>query len=129
MTTYSDLLKDPRWQKKRLEILNRDDFMCCFCANCKETLHVHHCYYNKGKKPWEYEDSSLVTLCASCHAEESDYFYRDKNLLTDALSVYGFTSDVFHELACCVHDYRQTKGKYSAPLDRLVEILKKGAGA
>jgi len=26
--TYSEKLKDPRWQKKRLEILSRDNFTC-----------------------------------------------------------------------------------------------------
>lgn len=32
-------------------------------------LHVHHTYYQKGKLPWEYPDSSLQCLCASCHEE------------------------------------------------------------
>ncbi|HCY39778.1 MAG TPA: hypothetical protein DHV48_00200 [Prolixibacteraceae bacterium] len=32
-------------------------------------LHVHHTYYQRGKKPWEYPDSSLETYCQSCHFE------------------------------------------------------------
>lgn len=30
-------------------------------------LHIHHKYYIKGKKPWEYDNEALVTLCADCH--------------------------------------------------------------
>jgi hypothetical protein len=30
-------------------------------------LHVHHRYYLRGKKPWEYDDDALTTLCEDCH--------------------------------------------------------------
>lgn len=30
-------------------------------------LHVHHKHYIKGKEPWDYDDSALITLCADCH--------------------------------------------------------------
>lgn len=30
-------------------------------------LNVHHNYYVLGKKPWEYNDNALVTLCSQCH--------------------------------------------------------------
>lgn len=33
-----------------------------------KTLNVHHKYYIKGHKAWEYEDDALVTLCAECHS-------------------------------------------------------------
>jgi len=66
-TWYSLLLKDPRWQKKRLDILSRDDWACRECGNREKTLNVHHCYYIYGKKPWEYSDDSLITLCEPCH--------------------------------------------------------------
>ena len=68
--TYSELLKDPRWQKKRLEILNRDNFTCQICGHNDRTLHVHHIHYKKGKKPCEYDEESLITLCDDCHEEE-----------------------------------------------------------
>lgn len=32
-------------------------------------LHVHHKYYQLGKKPWEYPSNSLTTLCWICHEE------------------------------------------------------------
>ncbi len=65
--SYSQQLKDPRWQKKRLEIMSRDNFRCVQCENSKNTLHVHHKKYEHGKKPWEYDDSELITLCDTCH--------------------------------------------------------------
>lgn len=63
--TYSDKLKDPRWQKKRLKILERDDWMCCKCGEDTKPLHVHHTAY-KGN-PWEADDNQLQTLCEDCH--------------------------------------------------------------
>ena len=65
--SYSDKLKDPRWQKRRAEICQRDEWKCKLCGDNYETLHVHHKRYIKGNEPWEYEDDDLVTLCESCH--------------------------------------------------------------
>lgn len=64
---YSDLLRDPRWQRKRLEVMQRDDFMCRECGDDSTTLNVHHGYYVRGRMPWEYELESLRTLCEPCH--------------------------------------------------------------
>lgn len=70
--TYSEKLLDPRWQKKRLLILSRDNFQCQQCGDDKNTLHVHHKYYLPGLEPWSYEDHVLVTLCKGCHQDETD---------------------------------------------------------
>lgn len=35
-------------------------------------LNVHHTYYIKGCKPWEYENDSLVTLCEDCHKKRHE---------------------------------------------------------
>ena len=65
--TYTDQLKDPRWQRKRLEVMQRADFSCEDCYSTDETLHIHHTYYEKGLLPWEYPDQSLRCLCEECH--------------------------------------------------------------
>lgn len=65
--SYETLLKDPRWQRKRLEILSRDGFECKICFDTEKTLHVHHINYNRGCKPWEYDDCDLTSLCEDCH--------------------------------------------------------------
>lgn len=67
MATYAEKLKDPRWQKKRLEILNRDQFTCKYCEETTKTLHVHHLDYNPNFNPWDIDISSLITLCEDCH--------------------------------------------------------------
>lgn len=67
--TYSELLKDPRWQKTRLRVLEGSGFKCESCEEDKKTLHVHHTYYEKGRCPWEYPIDSLECLCETCHSE------------------------------------------------------------
>ena len=67
--SYSELLRSPFWQKKRLEIMQRDSFQCVCCGETEETLNVHHTKYVYGKKPWEYPESELMTLCHNCHSE------------------------------------------------------------
>lgn len=67
MNTYKTELKNPKWQRKRLRIFERDKWQCQSCGDCDSELHAHHTYYAKGKKPWEYPDSDIVTLCFSCH--------------------------------------------------------------
>jgi len=69
--TYLEKLKDPRWQKRRLEIFNRDEFRCINCGDDEKTLNVDHKIYRKGFDPWEYPDEDLQTLCEDCHKKIS----------------------------------------------------------
>jgi len=64
---YQEQRLDPRWQKKRLEIMQRDGFACLHCGDEQTTLNVHHSYYIKSRMPWEYPNFSLLTLCKNCH--------------------------------------------------------------
>lgn len=66
---YSDDLRDARWQKRRLEIMHRDNFLCRLCPVPSEGdfLNVHHKVYHPGRRAWEYEDDELITLCEDCH--------------------------------------------------------------
>ena len=65
---YAQKLKDPRWQRKRLEALNAASFCCSICGDSESTLHVHHRTYLKGREPWEYDIGQLQVVCESCHA-------------------------------------------------------------
>lgn len=65
--SYSEKLRDPRWQKLRLKILERDEWACALCEGCDVTLHVHHKLYRAGADPWDYPENELVTLCHDCH--------------------------------------------------------------
>lgn len=70
VSTYATKLKDPRWQKKRLEILERDNWTCRYCGDTESTLHVHHIFYLKNKEIWDYPNHYYLTLCGSCHGKE-----------------------------------------------------------
>lgn len=63
---YAEKLKDPRWQKVRLKILEQDNWTCLLCTEKTKTLHVHHEEYGKCD-PWEVPTEKLGTLCEDCH--------------------------------------------------------------
>lgn len=67
---YRESLRDPRWQKLRLQILERDGWRCLRCGTGEKTLNVHHKHYQAGLEPWEYPAASLETICEDCHAAE-----------------------------------------------------------
>jgi hypothetical protein len=62
---YSEKLKSPKWQKKRLEILKRDNWECKYCKDNERQLHVHHLKYTK--EPWDAKSEDLITTCIDCH--------------------------------------------------------------
>lgn len=119
MSKYSELLRDPRWQKKRLEILQRDDWHCQRCGAKDQTLHVHHCYYGKGKKPWEYENTSLLTLCLDCHEDESVNFSNaDLSPFIQDLASFGLTQSDIEGLSMSIW-----QGKFIPPRRDLINLL------
>ncbi len=66
--TYIEQLKDPRWQKMRLKVLEYAGFRCQVCGDNKSTLHVHHSRYLKGKMAWQHPIGSLISVCEKHHA-------------------------------------------------------------
>lgn len=70
--TYAQQLLDPRWQKKRLMVLNRADFACENCGDKTKTLEIHHLIYRSGAMAWEYDEDELQCLCSDCHHLEYD---------------------------------------------------------
>jgi hypothetical protein len=66
VTTYAEKLKDPRWQRLRLEIMQRDKFECRLCGDAETTLNIHHLSYFKN--PWDCPPEQLITLCEDCHS-------------------------------------------------------------
>lgn len=63
---YEKKLRDPRWQKKRLEVFEAADWKCADCGDTKEELHAHHTGYD-GREPWDYPLVNLLCLCDTCH--------------------------------------------------------------
>lgn len=69
--TYRDKLRDPRWQRKRLQIFERDGWACCICHRKDQNLQVHHLVYSK-RDPWDYPSHVYQTLCDHCHDERQE---------------------------------------------------------
>ena len=97
-TEYSQKLKDPRWQKKRLEILERDEWTCQICQDSSTMLVVHHRKYLPDAEPWDYPDNLLVTLCEDCHDLERKLRPEYEKLILDCLQSAFFADDL-RELA------------------------------
>ena len=101
--TYQEKLKDPRWQKKRLEVLERDNWCCKNCGDYESTLHVHHKVYEKNKAPWDYENVMLESLCEDCHKKEHSTAYPANQRLIQSIRRNFSTDDIiaislgFHE--------------------------------
>ncbi len=64
---YLDMLRDPLWLAKSHKIKERDDWTCRRDGEQTLPLQVHHLGYLPRRKPWEYPDDHLVTLCCGCH--------------------------------------------------------------
>lgn len=64
--SYSEKLRDPRWQKLRLEIFERDNWKCCYCNDSATTLNVHHLKYTQHL-PHDEPKENLQTVCEDCH--------------------------------------------------------------
>ena len=69
---YKEQIKSPKWQKKRLEVLELRGFKCEECKCEDKQLHVHHRFYIKGRKYWEYDNDVLQVLCEDCHQKEHE---------------------------------------------------------
>lgn len=101
--TYAELLKDPRWQKKRLEVMQRDNFTCQHCGAQDKELQVHHLIYHKDYKPWEYQSDELITLCSKCHENETEYnsiLYSDFCDLKDIAGRNGLSKQILDAVFC-----------------------------
>lgn len=89
--SYSEKLLDPRWQKMRLRVFERDNFTCINCGSKDKTLHAHHPQYHPfAEGPWDYDVGDIVTLCEECHADEHTGLESSKANLVLALVNMGY---------------------------------------
>jgi hypothetical protein len=95
---YAEKLKDPRWQKLRLEIFTRDEWMCRNCQDNENTLTVHHLTYSPGKDPWDYPLENFLTLCKSCHENEFEARPDYEKMLLQAIREKGFMADDLYRI-------------------------------
>lgn len=102
-SAYSAKLRDPRWQKKRLSILERDDFACQSCFDTESTLHVHHQYYTGGD-PWDIPNEALITLCEECHEDEGQIGAEERQTFVRVFQHHGWLAGEFNAVLVDVHE-------------------------
>lgn len=102
--SYYELLRDPRWQRKRLEIMGRDKFTCTDCGENDKQLHVHHLHYIRGREPWNYPDNLLITLCEECHKEYEKHSRNIGDTLIEELAIAGMTAEDISDIIVSVHN-------------------------
>lgn len=136
--TYWAKLKDPRWQKKRLEILSIHNFACQECGSPDDTLHVHHPFYEKNKEPWDYDASALMCVCENCHNDmhyQEDIFNgyanqvksggNGRNLMFYAGLLAGFSHDGPIDIEVIDYDFADGIGiAFNKTQDEVIESLK-----
>lgn len=90
MNDYAELLESPEWKARRAEILERDGHRCTHCNASRKVLQVHHRNgYVWGRKPWDYADEDLQTLCIDCHQMLKGQVHGNVQLLENG----GFSYD------------------------------------
>jgi hypothetical protein len=123
-SAYADKLRDPRWQKLRLEVMERDQWMCNICINSTSTLHVHHRYYLPDKEPWEYPLDALATLCERCHELEAHARRRaEEQRLLHALKVAGFYIDDVARMADAFSHVHNANGTQAEAMSMAIAWL------
>lgn len=103
-TKYLASFKRPEWQKRRLEIMERDSWACKLCGDTQVTLNVHHKWYEFGKLPWEYPDECLETLCDHCHEMEHECKREHVSTLINTILNKGCFYDDLLGIAAVIYD-------------------------
>lgn len=106
--TYAEKLRDPRWQKKRLQVFNRDKWTCRFCGHEERNLQIHHTRYFNDIEPWEYDNTYLITLCHKCHQSETDNRKESDKELSSNFCLIGFSH---HDIELISQLIKEDKGK------------------
>ena len=63
--------QNAKWRAKRREVMDMAPG-CHYCGDESRPIHVHHRYYEAGKKPWDYPLSTLSALCPRCHGHADE---------------------------------------------------------
>jgi len=116
MATREEFLqryRDPRWQRIRLRIMERDDWKCRKCGATDNSLQVHHKKY-EGAMPWETSDRYLVTLCDRCHERLTELQRETRNILAEV---------PIDQMAAIVEILRNAGGMAPDPLRLALDFL------
>jgi hypothetical protein len=65
-SSFTQKFHDPRWIKKRTELLHAYDFTCVKCGAANGHALVHRIKHVPHLDPWNYPDHLLQVLCRDC---------------------------------------------------------------
>jgi hypothetical protein len=82
---YQEKLKDPRWQKVRLKVLERENWTCEMCKDKETEFQIHHESYHGN--PWDAPMEKLRAYCKHCH-QFIEYVRADTKFKAVILSVH-----------------------------------------
>lgn len=122
MSKYSEKLTSPLWQRRRLEIMQRDDFKCHYCGDATEQLEIHHVVYLGNRQPWEYEDEHLICICHSCHSEEERMKSED-GMLIGMFSMSGLSRRQLNYLAVELRRHFTKRANREGKFQDLMDFL------
>lgn len=119
---YLDKLRDPRWQKLKNGVLERDKYTCQKCGDRRSNLQVHHLYYLG--EPWDVPAYALLTLCDACHQKEPawrDVKQRLYDIYTQMLAAGFSIEDMEYHALCQLEDRLSGEGYGLAVRARSIE--------
>lgn len=118
---YRMMLSDYRWKNFRERVFNYHKKQCK-CCNSDKGLQVHHLFYEKNKKPWEYDVETVVPLCADCHSKihdgKLDVEYEGGEITILPKGMFDIRNEVFLVMLNMgkgddtFHSYRRRAGAY-----------------
>lgn len=120
---YAEKLKDPRWQKKRLEVFEHDKWTCKECGATDKTLNVHHLFYHQGFDPWDYAKEELITLCDDCHTHISNIIKYGVRIELSSDSVDDILSiiNISEAMVCAIYSLMESGAKVKLTVTPTVE--------
>ena len=109
-----------------LSAMERDGFKCYLCGSDKDTLHVHHLWYEKDRDPWDYLDVCYLTLCQECHQVEHESAEKMKKMGIRDFKRLGISSYSLWSLIACLSDFRahrQNRGPTNEEMDLISRVV------
>ncbi len=122
--TYSQKLRDPRWQRKSCDVKTLAEWKCDECGRADLNLQVHHKVYERGREPWDYPLENFQCLCEVCHEEVEDALQNMRQAFA-SVPFYDLNSLAFNFMKACESVNQKTLVlALNCTLDQVVEDAK-----
>jgi len=83
---FKESYSDPKWRAFSEEIRALYAWQCRWCRATDKRTQVHHLFYKKGAKPWDYSKKDVILLCGDCHATAHELLTQFRELIFPRMS-------------------------------------------